>query len=141
MKKMMIMGLMAGIVTALTSCSDDSIKGITTTEAESLSSGTWKVSYYFDNSDGVSHELDEYTFEIGTDGSLSVSGNGSTYTGTWVVKNSDDDPTYDTEIDFSIVGNSDMDKIDGSWLIALINDSAMELLDDSGSEELHLSKQ
>ena len=141
MKKLMTMGLVAGIVATLASCSEDSLNGITTAEAESKSPGSWKVSYYFDNSDGVSHELDAYTFNIAEDGTLTVSGGGATYTGTWVVKNNDDDPNYDTEIDFSIMGNSDMDKIDGSWLMGTINDTKMELLDDSGSEELHLSRQ
>lgn len=136
-KMMMIMGVaLAG--TLFTACSDDALSDISTTEAENMSTGSWKVSYYFDNSDGVSNELDAYELELADDGTLTITDGTNTFTGAWNIQGSDDDPNYSKELEFSIVGNSDMDKFDGKWLIAVLTDNSMELLDDTPSEELHL---
>lgn len=126
--------------TLFTACSDDALGDISTTETENMSTGSWKVSYYFDNSDGVSNELDAYELELADDGTLTITDGTNTFSGAWNIQGSDDDPNYSKELEFSIVGNSDMDKFDGKWLIAVLTDNSMELLDDTPSEELHLSR-
>lgn len=141
MKKTMLFTLAASMLAVFTSCSDDTLSDLTIPETETMSEGNWKVSYYFDNGDGVSNDLDPYTFDLQEDGTLVITGNGQTFTGSWFIKNSDDDPSYDKEMEFAITGNSVMEDIDGSWLIAKLTDTEMELLDDTPSEELHLVKQ
>lgn len=140
MKRMILILSVALAGTLFTACSDDALSDISTTEAENMSTGSWKVSYYFDNSDGVSNELDAYELELADDGTLTITDGTNTFTGAWNIQGSDDDPNYSKELEFSIVGNSDMDKFDGKWLIAVLTDNSMELLDDTPSEELHLSR-
>lgn len=135
--------LLSGIICSallMPSCSDDSLADVTVTEAEALATGSWKVVYYFDNSDGVSNDFDGYTFEINDDGTISASKSGTTYTGTWMVKSSDDDPDYDKEMEITITGNDQMDELDGSWLIAELTDNSLQLKDDTPSEEIHFEK-
>ena len=66
---------------------------LTLTEAETLAGGSWRVTYYYDNGDGVSNDFDGYTFDISDDGTLTATKGASIYTGVWMVKSSDDDPT------------------------------------------------
>ncbi len=140
MKKGMLFTLAVIVAAVFSSCSDDYLGDLTVPETETMSSGTWKVTYYFDNGDGVSNDLDPYTFDMQDDGTLVITGNGQSFTGSWFIKSSDDDPAYDKEIEFIISGNKDMDDIDGSWLIAKLTETEMELLDDTPSEELHLAR-
>ncbi|MBK9454098.1 MAG: hypothetical protein IPO24_00245 [Bacteroidetes bacterium] len=68
---------------------------------------------------------------------MSATTGGTTFTGTWYVENSDDDPAYDKEMKIAITGNKQMDDLDGSWLIAELTDSVMKFKDDTPSEEIH----
>lgn len=140
MKKIILMSGILLSVLMMPSCSDDSLDDVSVTEAEALAGGSWKVVYYFDNGDGVSNDFDGYTFEINDDGTIAATNGGATYTGTWMVKSSDDDPDYDKEIEFTITGDKQMDNLDGSWLIAELTDSSMKLKDDTPSEEIHFEK-
>lgn len=134
--------IMATVVTAaiFSSCSKSGITDITVSDATAKAAGTWKVNYYYDNSNGVSNDFDGYSFVIGDDGSVTATAGAVTHNGIWVIKNSDDDPKYSTEIEFTITGDDRMDKLDGKWLIKSITDTEMELIDDSSPEEIHFSK-
>lgn len=129
------------VATAIfTSCSKSDITDITVADATAKATGTWKVNYYYDNSDGVSNDFDGYSFVISDDGSVTATIGGTTHNGIWVIKNSDDDPKYSTEMEFTISGDDRMDKLDGKWLIKSVSDTEMELIDDSSPEEIHFSK-
>lgn len=134
----------AFVIVMLASCTkDDSVlSDLTTSEVTStLDGNTWKVTYYFDNSDGEStDDFAGYTFVFYEDGSINASNSGETFSGTWLIKNSDDDPDFDKEIEFTISGNKQMDELDGSWLITELTDSSVKLKDDNGAEEMHFEK-
>lgn len=140
MKKMSLILATALTVLMLSSCSDDIPSDLTLTEAETLAGGSWRVTYYYDNGDGVSNDFDGYTFDISDDGTITATKGASTYTGVWMVKSSDDDPTYDKEIEFTISGDKQMENLDGSWLITELSDTVMKLKDDTPSEEIHFEK-
>jgi hypothetical protein len=140
MKKLILMSTLALSIFAMTSCSKDDLSDITVTEAEALAGGSWKVVYYYDNGDGVSNDFNGYTFEFNDDGTLTATTGGTTFTGTWFVENSDDDPAYDKEMKIAITGNEQMDDLDGSWLIAELTDNVMKFKDDTPSEEIHFEK-
>ncbi|MBK9454097.1 MAG: hypothetical protein IPO24_00240 [Bacteroidetes bacterium] len=70
MKKLILMSTLALSIFAMTSCSKDALSDITVTEAETLAGGSWKVTYYYDNGDGVSNDFNGYTFEFNTDGNF-----------------------------------------------------------------------
>ncbi len=141
MKRMMLFTLAATVAAVFSSCSDDTLEDLTLTETEGMSEGVWKVTFYKDNSNDDSNDVIGYTLDMQDDGTLIVTGGGASYTGTWMIKNSDDDPAYSKEIDFMVVGDDNVDEIEGSWLIAVLTDTRMELLDDTPSEEMHLTKQ
>ncbi|MFN0274181.1 MAG: hypothetical protein ACKVPJ_00425 [Chitinophagales bacterium] len=145
MKKIEFLIATALVIIMLASCSsiDDSVlSDMSTTEiTETLDGTSWKVVYYFDNSDGEStDDFAGYTFDFAEDGTLTATLGSETFTGTWVIKNSDDDPDYDKEIDINIAGNKQMDEVEGSWLITELSDTSMKLKDDNGAEEIHFSK-
>lgn len=121
----------------LTSCSKDDISNITVNEAQAFVPGDWKVTYYFDNSNGVSCEFDGYTFTFGDDGTVTATISGTEYAGLWTVSSSDDDPNFDKEIEITISGTSAMDDLDGKWLITEISETVMKFKDDTPSEEIH----
>lgn len=139
MKKVTILLATAFTVLAFASCSKDDISKVTITEAEKLAIGSWKVNYYYDNSDGVSNDFNGYTFDINTDGTVVAHIGGTDHYGTWLIKNSDDDPNYDKEIEFVISGDAQMDKLDGKWLITEVTDTTLKLKDDTPSEEIHFT--
>lgn len=131
------MMLIAIVAITVSSCSKDDIQKLSVSDAEATIPGNWKVTYYFDNSDGSTDDFAGYTFTFGTDGSLTVNSGSSTFTGTWTVKSSDDDPNYDKEVEIEISGNDLMDELSHSWLLTELTDASMQLKDDSGDEELH----
>lgn len=140
MKKIILMASLATVIFSITSCSKDDLSKLTVTEAEKLAEGNWKVVYYYDNSDGVSNDFNGYSFNFATDGTLTATIGATTFTGTWFVDNSDDDPNYDKEMKIAIAGNKQMDNLDGSWLIAELTDNSMQFKDDTPSEEIHFEK-
>lgn len=124
----------------LSSCADDLPSDLTLTEVETLAGGNWRVTYYFDNGDGVSSDFDGYTFEISEDGTIAATKGATTYTGIWMVKSSDDDPAFDKEIEFIISGDKQMEDLDGSWIITELSHTIMKLKDNTPSEEIHFEK-
>lgn len=125
------------VMAVFTSCTKEDISDLTVNEAQGLVPGDWKVTYYFDNSNGESSEFDGYTFSFADDGTVTASVSGSEFTGTWNVSSSDDDPNFDKEIEITISGNSALDDLDGKWLITEISESVMKFKDDTPSEEIH----
>lgn len=141
MKKIFLIASAMFAAAFLSSCTDDTLTDLTITEVEGMSTGNWKVIFQSDNGNDDSHDLLGYALEFLADGTLTASKGAESFTGTWIVKSSDDDPDYDKEFDFLISGNKAMDELDGSWLIGTLTDNRMELLDDSPSEQIHLERE
>lgn len=134
------MFVIAIVAITVSSCSKDDIKKLSVSDAIADVTGNWKVTYYFDNSDGSTDDFAGYTFNFNADGVLTAVSGSETFTGTWTVESSDDDPDFDKELKITIAGNDVMDELSHSWLLTELTDSTMQLKDDSGSEELHFEK-
>lgn len=135
-----------GVMTAaamgfmIASCSMDSTTDITTPGTEGTATGTWKVSYYFDNSDGVTDDFAGYVFNFTDDGNMTATQDSATFSGTWVIKNGDDDPVFNEEMTITISGNELMDRLNHKWVVTAMTSTTMELKDDSGEEEIHFEQ-
>ncbi len=140
MRKLQLLFAVGVSAMLLSSCTKDALSDITLGEAEKMAAGSWRVTYYVDDSDGVSNDFDGYTFEINDDGSVTAAIGALSHSGSWAVKNSDDDPDHSKEIEFMISGDDQMDKLDGSWYITDLTETTMQLIDDTPGEEIHFEK-
>ncbi|MFI5172631.1 MAG: hypothetical protein ACHQFW_09580 [Chitinophagales bacterium] len=143
MKKVKSIILMAVVILAFASCAKEDVPTPSVpslTDSIEMAKGSWIVNYYYDNSNGVSNDFDGWTFSFNADGTIIVASGAESFSGSWVVENSDDDPNFDTEMVITISGNTLMDKLDHKWLITELTDSTMHLKDDSGNEEIHFEK-
>lgn len=142
MKKYMMILVMVSISVFMTSCSSDDLSDLTVPETEDLVAGTgsWKVTYFYDKDKDETSDFNGWTFTFNDDGTLTASKGSETYTGSWNIKSSDDDPDYDKEIVIIITGAYPLDEMSDDWIIIELTDSNMKLKDDSddGIEELHL---
>ncbi|HRI60983.1 MAG TPA: hypothetical protein PK228_14695 [Saprospiraceae bacterium] len=93
------------------------------------SAGQWKVSYFFDKQDETSNYTG-YTFEFGSNGSLTASKGGQTWSGTW--QTGIDDSADKFLIDFTGTLPSELTDLEEDWLIIKIEDSAMHFEHTSG---------
>ena len=101
-----------------------------------VTSGQWRVSYYYDSDKDETSDYDAYTFDFGTDGVLSVSSEDVSLSGAWSVtddKGSDDD---ESDIDFNIIFNgSDLfEELSDDWEIVKYSNTKIELFDVSGGD-------
>ncbi len=105
-------------VGTLAACHKDKSSGTAFTP----SAGTWKVTYFFDKQDETSNYTG-YTFEFGTNGSLSATNGSQTWTGTWLTGY--DDSTDKFLIDFSGTVPSALSDLEEDWRIIKTDDSFM----------------
>ena len=101
-----------------------------------LTSGTWFVSYYFDNEDETINYAG-YTFTFNTGGTISVFKSGNTNSGTW--SNFLDSGVQKLDLTFS---NSNLNEIEEDWRVIEYSSSLIKLKDGSGdsAEYLYFSK-
>ncbi len=137
--KTSIISLFAVILVAITvlqSCKKDDNSQSTASTATILNEGTWRVSYYHDNSSDHTSEFTGYSFTFFAAGTMSSMCNGIMNTGTW----SCDDSSK--EFHCNIGSTSPLSDLDKGWMLTSKTNNEIILKDDnSGSlEELHLTK-
>lgn len=91
--------------------------------------GAWKVSYFYDKKDETGNYA-SYTFEFGTDGSLSASNGSQTWSGTW--QTGIDDSADKFLIDFNGTLPSALSELEEDWRIITIEDNFMHFEHTSG---------
>lgn len=91
--------------------------------------GQWKVSYFFDKQDKTSNYA-SYTFEFGSDGSLSATNGSQTWSGTW--QTGIDDSANKFLIDFVGTVPSALSELEEDWRIITIEDTSMHFEHTSG---------
>jgi hypothetical protein len=155
MKKIIPMFLLIIAITAV-SCSknnDNSPSSSTSIEAQKdlVASSSWRVTYFTERGVDQTSSLSSYEFNFNSDGTLTVTGSGSTFTGTWSVlvddhSKPDDSGNHSSSGDHKMViqiaGNSYMDEISEDWHIVSITSSEMNFIDDNPAsyKEIHFSK-
>lgn len=91
--------------------------------------GQWKVTYFFDKKDETGNYAG-YTFEFGSDGSLSAASGSQTWAGTW--QTGVDDSADKFVIDFSGTVPSALSDLEEDWRIIAIQDNFMHFEHTSG---------
>lgn len=109
--------------------------GSTDTFISVITSGTWRVSYYFDDDDDETSDYQEYVFTFNTNNTITVVKNGITYSGTWSFY--EDDGVDVFEINFT---DSELSELADDWELLEFSNSLIELKDDDNDEYLTFTK-
>lgn len=131
MKKIVI-GLFA-ITFALGSCttSSQSSNNNTTTPAQviqTVQSGAWKISYFFDSGKNETNNYNNYLFTFQSNGTLTASNGSNTVNGTWSSGNDDSQ----TKLDISLGNTNPWDDISDDWHVIAQSSTQIQLQDVSG---------
>lgn len=123
----------------LTSCDDNSNSN--NPNGVTPSAGNWKVVYYLSKQDETSNYAG-YVFDFSSNGSLTATKNGQTYSGTW--STGFDDSKDKFLMTFSGGAPSALLELQEDWLIIKMNDTVMQFEHTSGgngnTEVLHFEK-
>lgn len=101
-------------------------------------SGTWRVTYYFDTDSEETSQFSGYNFTFGSGNVLTATNGTNTYTGNWSVSdsnNSDDDSSNSSsDIDFNILFSAPANfaELTDDWDIVSYSATKIELIDISG---------
>ncbi len=91
--------------------------------------GKWKITYFFDKSDETS-KYTSYTFDFGSNGSLTATNGAQSWSGTW--QTGVDDSTNKFVISFGGSIPSTLEDLSEDWRIITVNDTFMHFEHTSG---------
>lgn len=101
-----------------------------------VTQGTWRITFYEDSGDNHTNYFTGYNFTFGSSNVLTASNGTNTYTGFWSVTNSDsNDDSPSNDLDFNILFSSPAnfaDELSDDWDILSRTDTKIELVDVSG---------
>ena len=117
---------------SITQCGANS--GSTDTFISVITSGTWRVTYYFDDEDETA-DYQGYVFTFNTNNTITIVKNLQTFTGTWSFY--EDDGVTVFEINFS---DSELSNLADDWELLEFSNSLIELKDDDNDEYLTFTK-
>jgi len=118
-------------------CSDD--KSGTTNQSKVISiasSGTWRITYYYNTDKEETSNYAGYNFTFGSK-ALTASNGTNTYTGTWSVSDSNSNDDSMDDLHFNIAFNNppapaSFEDLSDDWDIIEITDTKIKLIDVSG---------
>jgi len=131
---------MAALVVAMsfTACTKSELDNMSISEAESLIPGTYKVNF-FDDTFGDAGPFGEYTFEFYSNGTMSASNASGAFTGVWLIQAISDEQ-FDKQVSITIAGSPELDMLNYEWKVMEVTDVTLQLVDDTGLEEIHFIK-
>lgn len=108
----------------------------TTQTINTVQSGSWKITYFFDSDQNETNHFTGYVFTFNENGSLVAVKGSTTVTGTWSVTDSnssdDDGGSNDTDFNIFFASPADFEDLSDDWDIISISNSKIELTDVSG---------
>ena len=127
---------MATLVVAMsfTACSKSELDNMSITEAASVIPGTYKVNFYGDTY-GDAGPFGEFTFEFFSNGTMSATSADQAFTGVWLIQTMSDEQ-FDKEVSITITGSPEMDMLTYAWRVMEVTDVTLQLVDDTGAEEI-----
>ena len=120
------------------SCSNDDNSNSTTNNPATIinivTSGTWKITYYYDNDQDETNNFNGYNFAFNTNNVLTAISGANTYTGSWSVTNSNSNDDSSNDLDFNIAFNSpaEFQELTDDWEIISRSSTEIKLRDISG---------
>jgi len=118
-------------------CSDDNSDTTNQSTVISIaSSGTWRITYYYDTDKEETSSYAGYNFTFGSTALTATNGT-NTYTGTWSVTDSNSNDDSIDDLDFNISFNnppapSSFEDLSDDWDIIEVTDTKIKLIDVSG---------
>jgi hypothetical protein len=134
MKKLLFY-IMVLMLTIISSCSkDNSSSSVKDDVVNTASSGTWKITYFFDTDKEETSNFSGYNFTFGSNNVLSASSVTNNYTGTWSImnNNSNDDTLSDLDFTISFASPELFNDLNEAWEILSKTESKIELRHVSG---------
>ena len=130
MKSIPLIFLLFSVATACNQ--DDSTNSNQTKVVNTVSSGTWRITYFNDTDKDETTNFTGYNFTFGS--SLTATKGSTTYTGTWSVtdSNSNDDTMDDLHFNILFTAPPDFEDLSDDWKILEMTDTKIKLVDVSG---------
>lgn len=116
-------------------CEDDNASDTNKTNViNTITSGSWRITYFYDTDKEETANYTGYKFTFGTSGQLTATNNTNTYTGTWSVtdNNSNDDSMDDLDFNISFTAPPAFEELSDNWDILEMTDTKIKLIDISG---------
>lgn len=135
--------IIAGTLSVLTSCQEDDSPNSVNADPQPVinaaTSGTWRITYFFDTDSEETNNFTNYDFTFGSGNVLTATNGSNIYTGSWSVtndsSNSNDDSNDDSnDLDFNIAFGSPANfaELSDDWDIISYSANKIELIDVSG---------
>ncbi|MFI0426343.1 MAG: hypothetical protein ACH34V_05250 [Flavobacterium sp.] len=141
MKKLALIPMLSLIfmlnVASMCSSDDNSSSSADPTPViNTVTSGTWRITFYEDSGVNETYHFTGYNFTFGSANVLTATNGTNTYTGSWSVTNDDsNDDSPSNDLDFNILFSSPAnfaDELSDDWDILSRTDTKIELVDVSG---------
>ncbi len=123
------------IINTASTCSSDDSNSSSTTDptpiVNTVTQGTWRVTYYFDTDTDETSDFAGYNFAFGSSNVLTATNGTNTYTGSWSVT-SDNSPSSDLDFNILFVSPANFEDLSDDWDIVSRTSTKIELIDVSG---------
>jgi hypothetical protein len=126
--------LLVILALALGCSEDDDSNSFKKKVINTVSEGTWRITYYFDSDTDETSDYAGYNFTFADSDVLTTTNGVNTYTGAWSVTDSNsNDDTLD-DLDFNILFTTPLlfEELSDDWTIVELTDTTIELIDVSG---------
>ncbi|ESU26412.1 hypothetical protein FLJC2902T_28990 [Flavobacterium limnosediminis JC2902] len=99
-----------------------------------VSSGTWRITYFYDTDTDETSHFTGYNFTFGSGNVLTATNGANTYTGTWSVtdSNSSDDSPEDVHFNVGFTAPPDFEELTDDWEVLENTATKIRLTDVSG---------
>jgi hypothetical protein len=118
-----------------TACKNDSETDVNQTKViDTVTAGTWRITYYYDTDKEETTTYIGYNFTFGSTGQLTTTNGTNTYTGTWSItdSNSNDDTMDDLDFNILFTAPPAFEELSDDWDILEVTDTKIKLVDISG---------
>ena len=141
MKKVSFYSILACvfIINTASTCSSDDSNSSSTTDTtpivNTVTQGTWRVTYYFDTDTDETSDFTGYNFTFGSSNVLTATNGTNTFTGSWSVtidNSNDDSPSNDLDFNILFVSPANFEDLSDDWDIVSRTSTKIELIDVSG---------
>jgi hypothetical protein len=116
-------------------CSSDDNSSDTTPVINTVTQGTWHITYYFDTDHDETADFSGYNFTFNSSNVLTATNGTNSYVGSWSVTNddsNDDNPSSDLDFNIAFASPSNFADLSDDWNIVSRTDTKIELIDVSG---------
>jgi hypothetical protein len=122
------------LILVLFACKEDDSSDVNQAKViNAVTSGTWRITYYYDTDKEETINFTGYNFTFGS-GPLTATNGTNTYAGTWSItdSNSNDDTLDDLNFNISFASPAAFADLSDDWDILEVTDTKIKLVDVSG---------